>query len=103
MGAGTTFRLAGANPDLFAAACCVSGGGRGSGAEQFATTPLLLLHGEGDTVNPVDRARALDARLTELNLVHELRTFPSHGHEYHSEQYINLTLDFFEKVGPKKR
>ncbi len=103
MGGGTTYRLAVNNPNLFAAACCVSAGSRGEGAESLATTPMLSLHGEGDGVLPVARARALEAKMKELGYQHKLITFAGHGHEYHAEQYLNLTLDFFDKTGAKKR
>ncbi|NLF31125.1 MAG: prolyl oligopeptidase family serine peptidase [Planctomycetes bacterium] len=101
MGGGTTYRMATGNPDLFAAACCVSGTGDTAVAEKLATTPLLILHGGADTVSSPERAKATDAKLTELGYTHEFHLFPSHGHEYHAEQYLKLTLDFFDRYSKK--
>ncbi len=97
MGGGATYRLATGHPDLFAAACCVSGTGDPDLAEKLATTPLLVLQGGADTVVPPARAKATVAKLKELGHTHAFHLFPSHGHEYHAEQYLTLTLDFFDK------
>jgi len=103
MGGFASYRMATGNPDLFAAACCVSGTGDTGSAEKLATTPLLILQGGADTVVPPEGAEAVAARMKELNQACEIHVFEHHGHEYHAEQYIKLTLDFFGKAGPKKR
>ena len=97
MGGGATYRMATGNPDLFAAACCVSGTGDPDLAEKLATTPLLILQGGADTVVPPARAKATVAKLKELGYTQEFHLFDSHGHEYHAEQYLKLTLDFFDR------
>jgi carboxymethylenebutenolidase len=45
-----------------------------------AFPPTLILHGETDTVVPLSHASDLDRRLAELNVPHQLLTFPGEDH-----------------------
>jgi predicted esterase len=100
MGGSGTYNLAVTYPELFAGIACVSGaGGRGpnSTIQNLKNIPTLLLHGGQDTVVPVMAAQTVADKLKELGYVHELRIFPTYGHNYHGEEYMAVTLEFFDK------
>ena len=48
---------------------------------------------------PVENAKSTAEKLTELGYIYELKIFPAYGHDYHAEEYMNLTLDFIRKHG----
>jgi len=98
-GGGGTFRLAMAYPDLFRGIACVSSGPQVTNdIERLGALPLLMLHGGKDIVSPVERAHASAAALEERGYSpFKLYVFPEYGHEYHAVEYLELTLDFFEK------
>lgn len=97
MGGFGTYWLATTYPEKFAAVCCVSGTGDVSLAPKLKNVPLLILQGGADEVVPPDGAKAVAARMNELGQTVELHIFPTYGHNYHSEQYMRLTLEFFGK------
>jgi len=100
-----SYQLAGMYPDLLAGITCVSGAGNKSYSPQplvldtnvFRKIPVLILQGGSDSV--VMPAVSEDAArvLIEMGCNCELKIFPAYGHEYHAAEYMNLTLDFFEK------
>ena len=57
-----------------------------------AFPPTLILHGEADTVVPVQLARDLDRRLSELGVVHQARLFPGEGHWFSAGAQIAILL-----------
>ena len=93
----STYTLATGHPDLFAAACCVSGTGKVEAAEALRTTPMLIIQGGRDEVVPPAGAKQVDAKLTELGYPHELHIFADKGHGYVAAPYMKLTLDWFDK------
>ncbi|MGD1000471.1 MAG: prolyl oligopeptidase family serine peptidase [Candidatus Brocadiia bacterium] len=95
MGGFGTYTMATTHPELFAAICCVSGTGRPQLAEQLKTVPTLILQGGTDEVVPPAGAKRVEARMKELGETVELHIFPINGHDYHGEEYLKLTLDFF--------
>ena len=102
MGGFGTYNLAVEYPGLLAGVACVSGTvSKGPDAfgkiENLKNTPCLILHGGADSVVPVAGAQRTAEKLKELGYVHELKIFPDYGHDYHGAEYMNLTLDFFEK------
>ncbi|MEX0884911.1 MAG: prolyl oligopeptidase family serine peptidase [Phycisphaeraceae bacterium] len=97
MGGGGTYGLAMEHPDFFAAAAPVSSGGRREQAERLRGLPVLIIHGEDDPVSSPDGARAMAARLDELDYPHELHMFPRQGHGYVPGEYLPLTLDWFDR------
>lgn len=97
MGGFGTYWLATTYPEKFAAVCCVSGTGDVSLAPKLKNVPLLILQGGADEVVPPDGAKAVAARMNELGQTVELHIFPTYGHDYHAEQYMRLTLEFFGK------
>ena len=46
------------------------------------TCPLLLIYGDQDVVMPVEQLDALDERLTEWGVDHEVRVYPGAGHAF---------------------
>jgi predicted esterase len=97
MGGFTTYRLATAHPDLFAAVCCVSGTGNADLANQLKTTPTMILQGAQDPVVRPEGAKRVEARMKELGEEVELHIFPIYGHDYHGVEYLKLSLEFFDR------
>ncbi len=97
MGGFGTYSLATSHPDLFAAICCVSGTGRPDLAVNLKTTPTMILQGEQDLVVAPAGAKRVEARMKELGEEVELHLFPINGHDYHGEEYMKLSLDFFDR------
>jgi predicted esterase len=97
MGGFGTYTLATTHPELFAAICCVSGTGRPERAEKLKTVPMLILQGGTDEVVPPPGAERVAARMKELGENVQLHIFPVYGHDYHGEEYLKLTLDFFDR------
>lgn len=97
MGGHGTYVMTTTYPDYFAAGCCVSGTGKVELAAKLKTTPLLILQGGSDTVVPPAGAKAVDAELQKLGYARSLHIFPTWGHGYHPEEYLKLTLDWFDK------
>jgi dipeptidyl aminopeptidase/acylaminoacyl peptidase len=50
-----------------------------------------------DEVVPPAGAERVAARMKELGETVQLKISPFYGHDYHGEEYLNLTLDFFDK------
>ena len=102
MGGFGTYRLATSKPELFAAIACAAGTGSLELAPKLKHVPLLMLHGEEDSVVSVGGARRVAAKMEELGQVVELHVFPHLGHGYKLPDHINLSLDFFDKhtTGP---
>ena len=102
MGGFGTYNLATEHPELFAAVCCVSGTGDPAKAEKLKNVPLLILQGGTDRVVPQAGAERVAARMKELGYVVDLHIFPTYGHDYRAEEYLNLSIDFFQKYTRKK-
>jgi dienelactone hydrolase len=97
MGGFGTYAMATTHPETFAAACCVSGTGNVDLVEKLKTVPLQMFQGGADTVVPPEGAKRVAARMKELGYTVDLHIFPTYGHGYHADEYLNLTLDFFDK------
>ena len=52
--------------------------------------PTLILHGDVDTVVPVENALTLAARLSHLDVAHQLRTLPHEGHWFSPHAQLQL-------------
>jgi dipeptidyl aminopeptidase/acylaminoacyl peptidase len=102
MGGFGTYNLATEHPEFFAAVCCVSGTGDPAKAEKLRNVPLLILQGGADRVVPQAGAEKVAARMKELGYVVDLNIFPKYGHDYRAEEYLDLSIDFFQKYTRKK-
>jgi predicted esterase len=71
-------------------------------AEKLKNVPLLILQGGADRAVPQAGAERVAARMKELGCVVDLRIFPTYGHDYRAEEYLNLSIDFFQKYTRKK-
>jgi dipeptidyl aminopeptidase/acylaminoacyl peptidase len=67
-------------------------------AMENLTCPVLILHGEKDENAPVDQAKLLEARLTELKKPFEIKLFPQAGHDLGVSNVLEATLDFFQRT-----
>jgi len=61
------------------------------------TAPVLILHTETDENVPVNQARLLRDRLTELKKDFEIKIFPEGKHGWLSGDLISATTDFFNR------
>ncbi len=68
-----------------------------------ATAPVLLLHGDEDTLVPLQQSEAFVSRLRELGVAHRLVVVPGVGHGYSNgwerpaEGEIAAILDWFNR------
>jgi pimeloyl-ACP methyl ester carboxylesterase len=95
-----TYNITVEYPELFAAIACVSGSARNlDKIENLKNIPCLIIQGDSDPVVSKEIAKTTSAKLKELGYPHELKIFPTYGHDYHSEEYMNVTLDFIKRYG----
>lgn len=81
MGGMGTYALVAANPDLFAAAFAICGGGNTDIASRYAqNTPFWIFHGALDDVVPVEYANAMNTALTEAGGNPILTIYPEANH-----------------------
>jgi len=80
MGGMGTWDLVQRNPQMFAAAVVICGGGDVSRADRIKDLPLWVFHGEKDTVVPVQASRKMVARLKELGSPVKYTEYPGVGH-----------------------
>ncbi len=64
MGSFGTFSLLAKNPDMFASAFAICGGGNILTAVQVAKTPLWIFHGDADPMVPVEQSRTMYNAIT---------------------------------------
>jgi len=67
-------------------------------AMEHLACPVLILHGEKDANAPVDQAKLLEARLTELKKPFEIKLFPEAGHDLGMSNVLEATSDFFRRT-----
>jgi len=87
MGGLGTFVLLAAQPDLFAAAAPVCGGGNPSYAARFAKVPLWAFHGADDTVVPARRSREMIAGMKAAGGSPKYTEYPKTGHDSWHKAY----------------
>jgi predicted peptidase len=102
MGGFGTYTLATEHPEFFAAVCCVSGTGDPARAEKLKNVPLQIFQGAEDPVAAPAGAQKVAARMKELGYAVDFRLFPKYGHDYHADEYLNLSLGFFGKHTRKR-
>lgn len=88
MGGYGTFALAARQPDRFAAAVPICGGGTYFDARRLSKLPMWIFHGEADNVVPVDESRRMAALINARDGEHaKLTTYPGVGHNSWSAAY----------------
>lgn len=81
MGGMGTYALVAANPDKFAAAFAICGGGNTEMASRYAqNTPFWIFHGALDDVVPVEYAHAMNTALTDAGGKPILTIYPKANH-----------------------
>lgn len=93
MGGFATWALLAAEPDLFACAVPVCGGGDPATAARFTGVPVWAFHGEDDDIVPVERTREMERALLAAG-AKQLRTtyFKGVGHDSWTPAYATPGL-----------
>jgi len=82
-GGGGTWRLGAKYPDIWAALGPISsaaGGFSPDSLERMRQIPVVVCHGDADSVAPVSASRTLVARMKELGMTHEYYELPGVTH-----------------------
>ncbi len=81
MGGMGAYALVAANPDLFAAAFAICGGGNTEVASRYSRkTPFWIFHGARDDIVPVEYANVMNAALTDAGGNPILTIYPKANH-----------------------
>ena len=80
MGGFGTFAIVTLNPDLFAAAISICGGGAERKAARIAHVPIWTFHGDRDPVVPVERSRSMVAALAKAGGKPRHTEYQGEGH-----------------------
>lgn len=90
MGGYGTWSALAAEPDLFAAAIPICGGGNPSTARKFKHVPIQAYHGESDRVVTPDKSQKMIAALEKAKAKHATLTiYPNTGHNSWTKTYTN--------------
>lgn len=81
MGGYGTWDLVCREPDRFAAAIPVCGGGDPAQAEKLTKLPLWVFHGDADTLVPPDRSRAMVEAIKQAGGEPKYTEYPGVGHD----------------------
>lgn len=96
MGGFGTFHLGGRYNDVWAGLAPLAAGGIADAedARRYLGTPVLVMHGELDSIVPVERSRSAVRWLQEVGAQHVYLEFPDLDHEF----WIRRGADNMEKV-----
>ena len=101
MGGYGTWNTAGMDPDRFAAAAPICGGGNGVLTRLVGTLPIRAYHGDADPVVPVFLSRDLVREVNERGGNAELIEYPGVGHDSWTRTYDDP--DFYKWLLSHKR
>lgn len=89
MGGYGTWRLAAANPERFAAAIPICGGGFPNTAGELKTLPIWCFHGGKDRVVPLSQSQEMVNAVRASGGTVQLTVYPDAGHDSWTETYAN--------------
>ena len=93
MGGMGTYSIVAANPDLFAAAFAICGGGNTEIASRYAqNTPFWIFHGALDDVVPVQYANEMNTALTDAGGKPILTIYPKANHNSWDSAFAETDL-----------
>ncbi|MGL4512175.1 MAG: dienelactone hydrolase family protein [Lacipirellulaceae bacterium] len=81
MGGYATWELVTRDPELYAAAMPICGGGDPTRAARLASTPIWAMHGDADLVIPVERSREMVAAVNGAGGAAILTEYPGVDHD----------------------
>jgi predicted peptidase len=81
MGGYATWELVTRDPELYAAAMPICGGGDPARADRLAKTPIWAMHGDADQVIPVERSREMVSAVNSKGGVAILTEYPGVDHD----------------------
>ena len=87
MGGYGTFAYGAENADRFSAFMPICGGGSTDSAEALAKRPMWVLHGEADTVVPMERSKVMVDAIREVGGPVKFTTYPGVGHNSWDNAY----------------
>jgi predicted peptidase len=97
LGGAGTYYLGGKYNDIWAGLAPISGAGGipdAAAAERYKTTPMLIMHGNKDSIVPVATSRRAVLALQAVGAPHVYLEFPGMDHEF----WIRRGADHMEKV-----
>lgn len=93
MGGYGTFALAAHQPERFAAAVPICGGGSWLEARRLGELPLWAFHGDADQVIPIEESRQMIGYLKKIgNKQARLTTYPGVGHDSWTKAYADEAM-----------
>lgn len=92
MGGFGTWRSIVAEPNLFAAAVPICGGGNPENLEAVKSMPIWVFHGAKDDVVPIIRSEEMVNKLKGLGSTVKFTIYPEAGHDSWTKTYANPKL-----------
>lgn len=92
MGGFGTWDLVANNPDRFAAAVPICGGGKVENAEKLKSIPLWVFHGAKDTAVKLERSQEMVDAIKKVGGEPKFTIYPEAGHDSWTETYNNPEL-----------
>lgn len=104
MGGFATWQLIGRQPDLWAAAAPVCGGGEPKTAEKLTTLPIWAFHGDADKTVPPEQSRRMVEAIKKAGGEPKYTEYPGVGHDSWTQTYANAEVHawlFAQRRAPK--
>jgi dienelactone hydrolase len=96
MGGYGTWALAAAHPEIWAALGPISGGGNPANVEEFKSIPEIVVHGDADTVVPVNSSRLMVDAMKKLGVEVKYIEVPGGNHINVAGANMPAIFDFFD-------
>jgi len=96
MGGYGTWALAAAHPEIWAALGPISGGGNPANVEKFKSIPEIVVHGDADTVVPVNSSRLMVDAMKKLGVEVKYIEVPGGTHINVAGANMPAIFDFFD-------
>lgn len=92
MGGFATWQLIGRQPELWAAAIPVCGGGEPATADKLTTLPIWAFHGDADKTVPPEQSQRMIAAIRKAGGEPKYTEYPGVGHDSWTQTYANAEV-----------